>query len=108
MKARYPNAVETLTKDQDQASTFFDFPAERWIHLRITNPIESKLSKVKARMKKNKGAGSRTAGLTMVFKLLLAAEKRWRRVKGAHLVALVDAGAQFPDGEAEMFQSSYH
>jgi len=103
--ARYPKAVETLTKDQDQLLTFFDFPAEHWIHLRTTNPIESTFSTVKARTKKTKGAGSRKAGLAMAFKLLLAAEKRWRRVNAPHLVALVRAGVEFPNGEAEMFQS---
>jgi transposase-like protein len=103
--ARYPRAVEALTKDQDQLFTFFDFPAEHWIHLRTTNPIESTFSTVKARTKKTKGAGSRKAGLAMAFKLLLAAEKRWRRVNAPHLVALVKAGVEFPDGEAEMFQS---
>jgi len=102
--ARYPKAVETLTKDQDQLLTFFDFPAEHWIHLRTPNPIESTFSTVKARTKKTKGAGSRKAGLAMAFKLLLAAEKRWRRVNAPHLVALVKAGVEFPDGEAEMFQ----
>jgi transposase-like protein len=102
--ARYPRAVEALTKDQDQLLTFFDFPAEHWIHLRTTNPIESTFSTVKARTKKTKGAGSRQAGLAMAFKLLLAAEKRWRRVNAPHLVALVKAGVEFPDGEAEMFQ----
>lgn len=103
--ARYPKAIETLTKDQDQLLTFFDFPAEHWIHLRTTNPIESTFSTVKARTKKTKGAGSRKAGLAMAFKLLLAAETRWRRVNAPHLVALVKAGVEFPDGEAEMFQS---
>ena len=103
--ARYPKAVETLTKDQDQLLTFLDFPAEHWIHLRTTNPIESTFSTVKARTKKTKGAGSRKAGLAMAFKLLLAAEKHWRRVNAPHLVALVKAGVEFPDGEAEMFQS---
>ena len=102
--ARYPKSVETLTKDQDQLLTFFDFPAEHWIHLRTTNPIESTFSTVKARTKKTKGAGSRQAGLAMAFKLLLAAEKRWRRVNAPHLVALVNAGVEFPDGEADMLK----
>jgi putative transposase len=103
--ARYPKAIETLTKDQDQLLTFFDFPAEHWIHLRTTNPIESTFSTVKARTKKTKGAGSRKAGLAMAFKLLLAAEKRWRKINAPHLVALVWAGVEFPDGKAKMFQS---
>ena len=103
--ARYPNAVETLNKDQDQLLTFFDFPAEHWTHLRTTNPIESPFATVKARTSKTKGAGSRKARLAMAFKLLLAAEKRWRRVNAPHLAALVKAGVEFPDGQAEMFQS---
>jgi putative transposase len=102
--ARYPKAVETLTKDQDQLLTFFDFPAQHWIHLRTTNPIESPFATVKARTKKTKGAGSRNAGLAMAFKLLLSAEEHWRRVNAPHLVALVRAGVEFPNGEAEMLQ----
>jgi putative transposase len=101
--ARYPKAVETLTKDQDQLLTFFDFPAEHWIHLRTTNPVESPFATVKARTKVTKGAGSRKAALALAFKLLLAAEQRWRRVNAPHLVALVKAGVKFPDGQAEMF-----
>ena len=103
---RYAKAVETLIKDQDRMLTFFDFPAEHWLHLRTTNPIESTFATVKARTKKTKGAGSRKAGLAMVFKLLLAAEQRWRKVNAPHLVALVKAGVEFPDGEANMFQAS--
>ena len=102
--ARYPKAVETLTKDQEQLLTFFDFPAEHWTHLRTTNAIESTFATVKARTKKTKGAGSRKAGLAMAWKLLLAAQQRWRRVNAPHLVALVKAGVEFPDGEAEMLQ----
>jgi putative transposase len=100
-QAKYPKAVETLTKDQDELLTFFDFPAEHWIHLRTTNPIESTFSTVKARTRKTKGAGSRKAGLAMAFKLLLAAEKRWRRINAPHLVALVQAGVKFSDGQQQ-------
>jgi putative transposase len=103
---RYAKAVDTLTKDQERMLTFFDFPAEHWLHLRTTNPIESTFATVKARTKKTKGAGSRKAGLAMAFKLLLAAEQRWRKVNAPHLVALVKAGIEFPDGEAEMFQAA--
>jgi putative transposase len=102
--ARYPKAVETLTKDQDRLLTFLDFPAEHWLHLRTTNPIESSFATVKARTRKTKGAGSRKAGLAMAFKLLLAMEKRWRKVNAPHLVALVAAGVEFPNGQAKMFQ----
>ena len=79
--------------------TFFDFPAEHWLHLRTTNPIESSFATVKVRTRKTKGAGSRKAGLAMAFKLVLAAEKRWRKVNAPHLVALVRAGVEFKDGE---------
>jgi transposase-like protein len=103
---RYTKAVETLTRDQDRMLTFFDFPAEHWLHLRTTNAIESTFATVKARTKKTKGAGSRKAGLAMVFKLLLAAQQRWRKVNAPHLVALVNVGVEFPNGEAEMFQAA--
>jgi putative transposase len=101
---RYAKAVETLTKDQGRMLTFFDFPAEHWLHLRTTNPIESTFATVKARTKKTKGAGSRKAGLAMAWKLLLAAQDRWRRVNAPHLVALVKVGVEFPNGETEMLQ----
>jgi transposase-like protein len=102
---RYAKAVEILTKDQDRMLTFLDFPAEHWLHLRTTNPIESTFATVKARTKKTKGAGSRKAGLAMAFKLLLAAEQRWRKVNAPHLVSLVKASVEFPNGKAEMFQA---
>ena len=98
-EAKYPKAVECLLKDQDELLTFFDFPAEHWIHLRTTNPIESTFSTVKARTKRTKGAGSRKAGLAMAFKLLLGAERHWRKINAPHLVALVQAGVSFPNGE---------
>ena len=106
-EVRYPKAVETLLKDQDQLLTFFDFPAQHWIHLRTSNAIESAFSTVKARTRKTRGAGSRTAGLALAFKLLDSAEGRWRRINAPHLAALVRAGEKFPDGEHEMFQDDY-
>jgi transposase-like protein len=75
-QAKYPKAVECLTKDRDVLLTFYDFPAEHWIHLRTTNPIESTFSTVRLRHRRTKHSASRTACLTMVFKLTLAAEKR--------------------------------
>ena len=101
-QAKYPKAVECLLKDQDELLTFFDFPAEHWIHLRTTNPIESTFSTVKARTKRTKGAGSRKAGLAMASKLLLGAEKHWRKINAPHLVALVQAGVEFPDGQRQL------
>src|SRR5215207_1062430 len=96
--AKYPKAVESLTRDQDQVLTHFAFPAEHWGHLRTTNPIESTFATVKLRQRVTKGAGSRTAGLTMAFKLLQMAERRWRRLNAPHLVAQVRAGVRFSDG----------
>lgn len=96
--AKYPKAVECLTKDQDALLRFFDFPAEHWKHLRTTNPIESTFATVRLRTRVTKGPGSRAAGLAMVFKLLLTAEKSWRKLNGHELVPLVRAGVKFVDG----------
>jgi putative transposase len=97
--AKWPKAVAKITDDQEAMLTFFDFPAEHWLHLRTTNPIESTFSPVRARTRVTKGPGSKDAGLAMVFKLLEAAEQRWRAVNGPHLVALVRAGAKFENGK---------
>ncbi len=78
--------------------THFDLPAEHWQHLRTTNPIESTFATVKLRQRVTKGAGSRAAGLAMAFKLLLAAERTWRRLNGHELLPLVAAGVFFRDG----------
>jgi len=99
---KYPKAVATLTKDQEQMFTFFNYPAAHWLHLRTTNAIESTFSTVKARTRTTKGAGSRKAGLAMAFKLLMMAEGRWRKVNSPHLVAAVQAGVRFPDGETRI------
>ena len=98
-EARYPKAVECLVKDQETMLTLFDFPAEHWIHLRTTNPIESAFATVKSRTRQTKGAGSRKAGLALAGKLILAAQERWRKVNAPHLVALVRAGIEFKDGK---------
>jgi putative transposase len=97
-EARYPKATGCLTKDAQELFTFYDFPAEHWRHLRTTNAIESGFSTVKARTRKTKGAGSRQAGLALAFKLILAAQERWRKVNAPHLMALVWAGVEFQDG----------
>jgi transposase-like protein len=96
--AKYPKAVASLTRDQEHLLTHFAFPAEHWAHLRTTNPIESTFATVRLRQRVTKGAGSRTAGLTMAHKLLTMAEKRWRRLNAPHLVAQVRAGVTFKDG----------
>jgi len=96
---KWPKAVAKVTDDQEALLTFFDYPAERWVHLRTTNPIESSFSPVRARTRVTKGPGTRDTGLAMVFKLPQAAEQRWRAVNGPHLVALVRAGARFEAGK---------
>jgi putative transposase len=96
--AKYPKAVEKLLKDREVLLSHFDFPAEHWIHLRSANAIESTFATVRLRTKKTKGAGSRAAGLAMAYKLLDAAQARWRCVNPPHLVALVRAGATFVGG----------
>jgi putative transposase len=96
--AKYPKAVDKVLKDREALLAHYDFPAEHWIHLRTTNAIESTFATVKLRTRKTKGAGSRTAGLAMAYKLLTAAQARWRSVNAPHLVALVRAGATFVDG----------
>jgi len=96
---KWPKAAGKITDEEEALLAFYDFPAEHWIHLRSTNPIESPFASVRARTDVAKGPGSRAAGLAMIFKLLEAAEGRWRRLNGHHLVALVRAGEKFVNGE---------
>jgi putative transposase len=99
-RAKYPKAVECLEKDYDDLLTFYDFPAEHWIHIRTTNPIESTFATVRLRTHKTKGCLSRSTGLAMVFKLMQAAEKKWRRLTGAQRMAEIITGVKFKDGIA--------
>ena len=96
--AKYPKAVECLTKDREVLLTFYDFPAEHWASIRTSNPIESTFATVRLRTDKTKGAGTRLACLTMVFKLCQSAEKSWRALNGCQRVAEVIAGVKFVDG----------
>jgi transposase-like protein len=96
--AKFPKAVAKITDDREELLAFYDFPAEHWIHLRTTNPIESTFSTVKLRTKVTRGVGSPAAALAMVFKLFESAQARWRAITGAHLVTLVRAGARFDNG----------
>jgi transposase-like protein len=97
--AKFDKAAAKITDDLDELLAFYDYPAEHWIHLRTTNPIESTFATVRHRTKITKGPGSRAAGLAMAFKLIQAAQTRWRAVNAPHLVALVRAGATFRNGK---------
>jgi len=97
-RAKYPAAVSCLEDDRVELLAFYDFPAEHWIHLRTTNPIESTFATVRLRTHKTKGSGSRIACLTMVYKLAMSAQKHWRALKGATLLADVVQGVVFEDG----------
>lgn len=96
--AKYPKAVASLRREQDKLLTFYDFPAEHWVHIRTSNPIESAFSTVRLRQRVTKGPGSRKRGLMMAYKLLNMAQERWRRLKHAELLPLVRAGVAFSDG----------
>ena len=95
---KYPAATACLEKDREALLAFYDFPAEHWMHIRTTNPIESTFATVRLRTKKTKGAGSRVACLTMVFKLALGAQKNWRALNGYRLITDVIGGVAFVDG----------
>ena len=97
-EAKYPKAVQALFKRKEKLLTFFDFPAEHWIHIRTSNPIESAFSTVRLRQRVTKGAGSRRRGLAMAFKLLEMAQARWRKLNAHELLPLVRAGVPFIDG----------
>jgi putative transposase len=97
-RAKYGKATECLAKDREELLAFYDFPAEHWVHLRTTNPIESTFATVRLRTVKTKGSGSRSACLTMVFKLLESAAKKWRLLNGSPLLTKVIAGVRFVDG----------
>ena len=96
--AQWPKATAKVADDLERLLAFHDFPSEHHAHLRTTNPIESTFATVRLRQRVTKGAGSRSAGLAMAYKLLDAAQQRWRRVNAPHLVAVVRAGGVFVDG----------
>ena len=96
--AKYKKATECLIKDKEEMLAFYDFPAEHWVHIRTSNPIESTFATVRLRTHKVKSCGSRTTTLMMVFKLAQSAEKSWYRLKGFKLLADVITGVKFKDG----------
>jgi putative transposase len=97
-EAKYPKATECLAKDRSELLTFYDYPAEHWMHIRTTNPIESVFATVRLRTVKTKGTGTRTACETMVFKLLESAARTWRCLNGSKLLPDVINGVSFVDG----------
>jgi transposase-like protein len=102
--AKYPKAAACLAKDRDALLAFYDFPAEHWVHIRTTNPVESTFATVRHRTVKTRGCVSRESMLSMVFKLAVAAEQRWRRLKGSGRVGEVLRGVVFRDGVNEEAQ----
>lgn len=97
-RAKYPKAVECLEKDREALLAFYDFPAEHWVHIRTTNPIESTFATIRHRTNRTKGCVSRNTMLTMIYKLGMSAEKRWRRIRGFIHLAKVIEGVKFKDG----------
>ena len=97
--AKWPKATAKITDDVDVLLAFYDYPAEHWVHLRTTNPIESTFATVRLRQRVTKGPGSRAAGIAMAFKLIESAQARWRAVNAPHLVPLVRDEATFEKGK---------
>jgi transposase-like protein len=95
---KYASAMDCLKKDRAELLTFYDFPAEHWIHIRTSNPIESAFSSIRLRTAKTRNCGSRETTLSMIFKLAQSAEKRWRKLQGHRLLGEVITGIRFKDG----------
>ena len=97
-EAKFPKAVNCLKKDKKELLAFYDFPAEHWKHIRTTNPIESTFATVRLRTVKTKGCLSRKTALAMVFKLILSARRKWRKLNGSNQLAELIEGVPFKDG----------
>ena len=97
-RAKYPKAADCLEKDREALLAFYDFPAEHWVHIRTSNPIESTFATVRLRTAKTRGCLSRETAFTMVFKLTLCAQRTWRRLNGSNWLADVIEGIRFEDG----------
>lgn len=98
-RAKYPKAADKLLADRDALLAFYDFPAEHWIHLRTTNPIESTFATVRHRTTRTKNCVARSTFLGLAFKLVQEAEKSWRRIRGHERIAELMGGVLFKDGE---------
>jgi len=105
---KYKKATDCLIKDKDEMLAFYDYPAEHWIHIRTSNPIESTFATVRLRTHKVKSCGSRTTTLMMIFKLAQSAEKKWNRLRGFKLLADVIIGGKFKDGERIIQDQAEH
>ena len=106
--AKYDKAVACLTKDRETLLAFFDFPAEHWDHLRTSNPIESVFATVRHRTVRTKGALSAKTAKLMVFKLVNAAAKTWRRLKGENQLPKVVQGIKFQNGIEVIEMPAHH
>ena len=95
---KYPKAMACLAKDKDAMLAFYDYPAENWQHIRTTNPVESVFATVRLRTARTKNCGSRITTLTMAFKLMETAQKKWFRLRGYKLLAEVIQGVKFVNG----------
>lgn len=104
-EAKYPQAMDCLAKDREALLAFYDYPAKHWVHIRTTNPIESSFATVRLRTKRSRNCGSRETTLTMVFKLLQSAQKRWKRIKGFRKLELVVNNVRFRNAEQVTDQS---
>ena len=105
---KYAKAAECLVKDREALLAFFDFPAEHWDHLRTANPIESVFATVRHRTVRTKGALSHKTARLMVFKLVMAASKTWRRLKGQNRLPMIIEGVRLADGVAVTVTSANH
>lgn len=103
-EAKYPKAMDCLARDRDVLLAFYDYPAEHWVHIRTTNPIESTFATVRLRTRRSRNCGSRQTTLAMVFKLLQTAQKRWKRIKGFRKLELVVNNVPFRNGEQVLDQ----
>jgi putative transposase len=107
-RAKYEKAVACLTRDREALLAFFDFPAEHWDHLRTSNPIESVFATVRHRTVRTRGALSATTAKLMVFKLVTAAAKTWRRLKGENQLPKLVRGVRFQNGIEVIEMSAHH
>ena len=103
---KYERAVAKLIKDRDVLLTFYDFPAEHWKHIRTTNPIESVFATVRNRTRKTKGCLNRKTALAMVFRLMMSAKKKWRKISGPNRLPEVIQGVEFKDGIKQIQQAA--